>query len=400
MIDRSPRERDVRSQDAESLHGLLTPTEEEARAGIQGLHVEQEHLSEDQRRKRNRTRRNVLISAAAVFAVALIMVGSIIGPRLGLFENKDYAGDGNGTSVEVTVAQGDSNMTVATKLEQKGVIADARHFVKVFEKNADGQFIQPGTFELEKKMSSRAALDTLLGEATHYVAIAQGQRKGETFQDLAEATGINIAKFKALDENPEQFGIPSQFPSLEGWLHPGEYRFPLDVTAEEVIQKLVEATRKDLQDLGVTGDQEVFRVLTIASILELEAKPEDYRAVAGAIENRISEPDGETNGYIQSDATVTYGLDKKTYQITPEEKADASNPYNTFVHKGLPAGPIDSPTKKAMAAAADPEENDYFYWVTVNLKTGETKFAETYAEHQKNVEQYQQWCAEHEGQCQ
>lgn len=403
MTDRSSRGESPRGEDVETLHGLLAPTEEEARAGIRGLRVEHEDWSEEQRRRRNKGRRNVLISAIAVFAVALFVVGAMIGPRLGLFEKKDYAGSGNGNAVEVTVAEGDSNQTIAQKLEQQGVVADADYFVETFEEKSDGSFIQPGTFELQEQMSSESALDALLGlgeSATHYVAIAQGQRKGETFAKLAEGTGIPVSEFEALDEDPQQFGIPDSFPSLEGWLHPGEYRFATDITADQVIQQMVDLTRSDLDDLGVTSDEDVFHIVTVASILELEATPKDYRAVAGAIENRINEPMGETNGFIQSDATVTYGLGTKTYHVSDEEKADESNLYNTFAHKGLPVGPIDSPTKEAMAAAADPDDNDYFYWVTVNLETGETKFAETFAEHEQNVSEYQQWCADHEDQCQ
>jgi UPF0755 protein len=87
-------------------------------------------------------------------------------------------------------------------------------------------------------------------------------------------------------------------------------------------------------------------------------------------------------------------------QLTDRQKQDASNPYNTYVHTGLPPGPIGSPGSKAVAAAAHPTANDYLYWVTVNLDTGETKFAKTYAEHQGYVAQYQQWCTANPGKCQ
>ena len=259
--------------------------------------------------------------------------------------------------------------------------------------------IVPAHFEVE---SAEAAVDALLGtggEAVHYVAINQTLRKDEAFKALADGTGIPVSEFEQLDKDPAKFGIPSQFPSLEGYLHPGEYRFKTDATAEDIIREMLDKTKADLKSAGVTGHQHTFDVLTIASILEFEATPQDYRAVAGAIHNRIDNPGGETNGYLQSDATVAYGLGEKTYQITAEQKQDASNRYNTFANKGLPEGPIGSPGLKAIQAAQNPQKNDYYYWVTVNLDTGETKFAKTYAEHQKNVEEYQSWCSDHEGKC-
>ncbi|WP_138418920.1 endolytic transglycosylase MltG, partial [Sinomonas gamaensis] len=93
------------------------------------------------------------------------------------------------------------------------------------------------------------------------------------------------------------------------------------------------------------------------------------------------------------------GLGTKTVQLTDAQKQDGNNAYNTYVHQGLPPGPIGSPGAKAVAAAAHPTANDYLFWVTVNLDTGETKFAKTYAEHQTYVAQYQQWCNANAGKC-
>ena len=131
---------------------------------------------------------------------------------------------------------------------------------------------------------------------------------------------------------------------MEGWLHPGEYRIPKEGTdAKKIIEAMVSRTKADLQEAGVSGDQRTFEVLTKASIVELEAPPKDYVAVAGIINNRLNNPKGETNGLIQSDATVTYGLGVRSYHLTEEQKADKNNKYNTYANTGLPAGPIASP---------------------------------------------------------
>jgi UPF0755 protein len=155
----------------------------------------------------------------------------------------------------------------------------------------------------------------------------------------------------------------------------------------------------ELKQDGITDPAKQYEVLTVASIVQAEGGQADYGNVAGAIYNRLK-PNDQTNGLVQSDATVTYGLGTKTVQLTDAQKADANNAYNTYVHTGLPPGPIGSPGSKAVAAAAHPTPNDYLFWVTVNLDTGETKFAKTYAEHQGYVAQYQQWCTANAGKCQ
>ncbi|MBE8526517.1 endolytic transglycosylase MltG [Amycolatopsis sp. H6(2020)] len=402
MSDDSTRRRPSPSEDEAGLHDILAPSDADRRDGVLGLRVEDEDITPEQARRRRNRRKQSLVAAVLVFVLALVVSGAIVGPKLGLFQAKEYDGNGNGTDVTFTVSAGETNQQIAQGLEDKGVVADAGRFVDVFEEKSDGSFIQPGTFQLQERMSSAAAVDALLGtggEAVHYVAINQTLRKDEAFKALADGTGIPVSEFEQLDRDPGKFGIPSQFPSLEGYLHPGEYRFKTDATAEDIIREMVDKTKADLKTAGVSGDQHTFDVLTIASILEFEATPQDYPAVAGAIHNRIDNPGGETNGYLQSDATVAYGLGEKTYQITAEQKQDASNRYNTFANKGLPEGPIGSPGLQAIQAAQNPQKNDYYYWVTVNLDTGETKFAKTYAEHQKNVEEYQSWCSDHEGKC-
>ena len=377
---------------------LSSPESPEEDARLSGA-FEHRDVSPEQALRRKRRSRASMATAIALFIAALLIVVVVLGSATGLFERQDYHGGGD-ENVDFTVADGQTTGQIATELESQQIVADASYFVSRFQKRYPEEFIQPGQYQLKTRMSSDAAIDELMerDEASHYAAIAQTQRMDATFKALAEATGIGKADFEALSEDTATFGIPEKFPTLEGWLHPGEYRFPLDASAEDVIRDMVDRTRKSLEDNGVAEDR-WFEVLTVGSIVEFEGNPDIYAEVAGAIDNRIENPDGETSGYIQSDATVTYGLNKKSYHITEDEKRDKSNPYNTYAHKGLPVGPIGSPGDEAIKAAADPDDNDYYYWVTVNLDTGETKFSKTYEQHQRYVEQYQQWCSEHEDKC-
>lgn len=360
---------------------------------------EHHDVSPEQVLRRKRRSKASMATAIALFAAALLIVIAVLGSAFGLFERRDYQGAGD-ENVDFSVAEGQSTGQIATDLQSQQIVANAAYFVSRFQNRYPEDFIQPGEYQLKTHMSSDTAIDALMerGDATHYAAIAQTQRMDATFDALAESTGIKKSEFEALSKATAKFGIPEKFPTLEGWLHPGEYRFPLDATAEDVIREMVERTKQTLKDNDVAQDR-WFEVLTIGSIVEFEGNPEIYAQVAGAIENRINNPDSETSGYIQSDATVTYGLGKHSYHITEDEKRDKSNPYNTYAHKGLPVGPIGSPGNGAIKAAAHPDHNDYYYWVTVNLDTGETKFSKTYEQHQRYVEQYQQWCSEHEDKC-
>lgn len=381
-----------------SLRGLLDAPASRQTGGS-GV-FEHEELTPEQIRRRKRRGRASLTTAVALFLLAALITVSVLGSTFGWFEVRDYRGDGK-DPVTFSVSEGATTGQIAVALEQQGIVADSQTFIETYQEDHAEQFIQPGEYELRTEMSSEAVVGALMeeDEATHYAAVAQTLRMTEVFEILSKSTGLPVAEFEAFREDTATFGIPDRFPTLEGWLHPGEYRFPLDATAEEVLQAMVDRTQETLDENGITEEDRVFEVLTIGSIIEFEVQPEHYDVVAGAIENRLQNPEGETAGFIQSDASVTYGLGRKSFDFSDEERRDTSNEYNTFANPGLPVGPIGSPGDAAMKAAADPQENDYYFWVTVNLDTGETKFAETYAEHLGYVEEYNQWCSENEGRC-
>lgn len=397
--NRGPTDNGVsRAENSGGAVGTLESSDGAQRHGLSGAFEHHDVTPEMEARQKRRSLVS-LIAAIALFIAALLIVVSVLGSAFGLFERKDYNGSGD-EAVNFSVGDGQSTGQIAASLQSEDIVADAGYFVESFQDRYPEDYIQPGDYQLKTQMSSDAAIDVLMerDEATHYAAIDQTQRMGDTFQTLSESTGIEQSEFEAFEEDTDRFGIPGEFPTLEGWLHPGEYRFPLDYTPEQIIQEMVDRTKETLNNNDVPEDQ-WFRVVTVASLVEFEGVPDIYPEVAGAIYNRIDRPDEETNGFIQSDATVAYGLGKRSYHISDEEKQDKSNEYNTFAHPGLPAGPIGSPGDRSIDAAANPDDNDYYYWVTVNLDTGETKFAENFEEHSRNVEEYQQWCSENEGKC-
>ncbi|GAA4037296.1 hypothetical protein GCM10023063_22800 [Arthrobacter methylotrophus] len=348
---------------------------------------------------RRRRRLVALLLSLTVFVAAVAIGAQFLKPLLGMDKVSDYPGPGTG-SVTVTVAPGSGPKLVATTLQSQHVIANADTFLAAF--TAAGGELSPGDFTFRTEMKNSDAVNVLLGKDSSkvmYFALSAGLRIGESLDAISKGSGIPVSELKALSDSPAQFGVPAPAKNLEGFLAPGEYRFPLGTSAKDILQKLVTATTDELKAQGVTDPARQYQIITVASIVQAEGGQADYGNVAGAIYNRLKPGNTETNGLIQSDATVTYGLGTKTFHLTDAEKADKSNPYNTYANVGLPVGPIGSPGKTAIDAAAKPTANNYLYWVTINLDTKETKFSSTLAEHLRYVDQYNQWCAANAGRC-
>lgn len=353
------------------------------------------------RKVRRRRRTVVMFLIIGVFVVAGVLAFQAVRPLLNIDPPKDYAGPGNGQVVYI-LPEGATGRTVASELFSKGVVASEAAFIDALNQaNATGS-LQPAAYRFKREMKASDAVQVLLDAAqnkVHYVPIQQNLRQREVFDVLAKTTRIPVEQFNELAKNPSALGLPAQAPSLEGYLAPGEYTFPSGTTAQQILAKLIETTKTELTDFGVTDPVEQYRVLTIASIVEAEGNEQNYPMISGAIANRLNNTAGETGGRLESDATVAYGLNIKTYNITAAQKQDTANPYNTFAKQGLPVGPIGSPKIKAIQAAAQPQSNPYYFWVTVNLDTGETLYATTLAEHNANVMKYQAWCKANTGRC-
>lgn len=351
------------------------------------------------RKVRRRRRFLALLLTLSVFIVALAVGAQFLKPLLGGDTAADYPGPGTG-EVMITVPPGAGPRSVATELQDKNVVADADTFLREFV--ASGGALAPGDFTMRHEMKNSDAVAVLLNKEqgkVMYFALSAGLRIGESLEAISEGTGVPVAQLKELSDSPAQFGVPAKAANLEGFLAPGEYRFPLGTPAKDVLQKLVTTTLDELTSQGVTDPAKQYDVITVASIVQAEGGQAEYGDVAGAIYNRLKPDNLETNGLIQSDATVTYGLGIKSFHIDEDQKADKSNPYNTYANQGLPVGPIGSPGKTAIDAAAKPKTNEYLYWVTINLDTKETLFSKTLAEHNVYVARYNAWCGDNPGRC-
>ena len=159
------------------------------------------------------------------------------------------------------------------------------------------------------------------------------------------------------------------------------------------------ASEADLESAAAELGYTPAELMTVASLVESEAaRDEDRAKVARVIYNRLE--GDETNGLLQIDATVNYAADQELGAVPTTEDLEIDSPYNTYKNPGLPPTPIEAPGDAAIEAAAHPAEGDWYYYVTVNLRTGETKFAETYDEFLGYKDELREYCeTESQGAC-
>lgn len=345
------------------------------------------------RRRRNITLTVALLGFAALMGGFVMILQSLLGGD----SDYDYEAQA-GDTVEFEVFQGDGFSSVQQRLVNEEIVASSEAFQEAMANLGEEPILHPGTFEMREEMPAEDAVSALFAEADQqgYIALADGWRIDQILEAIASAPGIDIEleTLQELNENPQQFGLPEEAEDLEGFIASGEYQPSADATAEEILQSMVDSTFERLEAEGVTDPDEQWRTIIIASLITAEGLPQDYDAIAGAIENRLQDEDGETSGFLQIDAAVNYGRGVHGVHFGDEVRQDASNPYNTYQHPGLTPGPIGAPHPEAVTAAADPDDNDYLFWVTVNLETGETRFAPTYDEHLDNVDEFNRWCEE------
>ncbi|WP_448623708.1 endolytic transglycosylase MltG [Geodermatophilus sp. URMC 64] len=349
----------------------------------------------DRRSGRRRRRRPVAVLLSLVVLAALVG-GVFFGGQklLGLFTAEDYTGQGTG-SVDIRVQNGDTLSDIGRTLVEADVIASVSPFVDAAETEPDAMGITAGVYRLRHQMSGAAALDLLLDPAARLVSrvtIPEGLIVTETLQRIADTANLPIADLQAAAADPAALGLPAYANgSLEGFLFPATYDVEPGDTAADVLRGMVARTTQALDELGVPQDQRL-TVLTKASLVQAEASStEDMAKVAQVLENRlrISMP-------LQLDTTVNYANGKSGITTTPEDRANPS-PYNTYLHPGLPPGPIGNPGEDAIRAVLNPTPGDWLFFVVVNPDSGETRFAVTAEEHNANVALFQQWLREHPG---
>lgn len=342
------------------------------------------------RRKRRRSLAAVVIALALLVAAGLVVV-KFLTP---LFDGgssaavvSDYPGPGRG-SVQVLVNPGDSGSAIGAALAEAGVVGTQKAFTAAYVANPDAASIQPGTYELLLEMRAADAVVALLDPArrvSYKVTVPEGLTRAQIFERVSSITTIPVADLEAAAADPA-IGLPAESGgNVEGWLFPATYQFEPGSTATAILTQMVAKTVAVLDAAGVPVDQRE-TVLIKASLVEREGKSSEDRAkIAQAIENRLGR-----EMRLEIDASLAYGLGKPGTGITNADK-DSDSPFNLYRVTGLPPTPIASPGQDAITAVLNPTPGDWLFWVTVNLATGETQFANNLADHNANVQKLRQW---------
>jgi len=378
------------------------PTSAPPREPVQPLTRRERRQAEADRRDREpRRRRRGWIGWLVALLVVLLAAGGAawwawtyhedrVRELLGWELPSDYEGAGNGVEAVVVVRSGDIGEDVARTLVDAGVTMTFKGTYAYMLSHPDISYV-PGSYRLQEHMSAASALTALQDPAnrvTDRVTIPEGLSFEDALALIASATDIPLADLEAQAADYTQFGVPADAPSIEGFLFPATYTFDPGTTAHDAIQRLVDEMFSRLDAAGVAPEDRL-RVLTLAGLVQREAGSDaDMPKIARVFLNRIDQ-----GMLLQSDATVAYGTgNTHTVWTTGAERNDPSNPYNTYVHPGLPVGPIGLPGEAAIDAALHPADGPWLFFVPVNLKTGETVFSTTAAEHDAAVKQLQAWC--------
>ena len=337
-----------------------------------------------------RGRRNLFISLVTV--AALLLGGGIavaisydsIKNYLSKFVIEDYNQEA-GPETTITIIEGDDGAAVAKKMVEADIV---KSFDAVYREMLNADFtIYPGTYAFPTKLSGAQALRILIegkNRVVNQVTIPEGMRIQQIVPLVSEALGIDEAElFDALDSQMSR--IDDRAPTLEGYLFPATYTFDPNVDAITVISTMVDRMEAELASFG-RELKDSHDLLSLAALIQAEGKhEEDFFKISRVFANRL-----DKGMLLQSDPTVKYRYQGEQSNFTDGVK-DASNPFNTYIYKGVPVGPVGNPGSLAIEAALRPADGNWLFFVAINLKTGETVFSETLAEHERAAELYRQW---------
>lgn len=285
-----------------------------------------------------------------------------------------------GQPVDIVVNSGDSLSVLAARLAEAGVVASATGFLATAELDDRASRIGPGVYSLKTGMDPAQVIEAMLDPSSRAapLVLPEGLRLDETLRITADRTGLPLAELQAAAADGEGLGLPDWSQDrAEGFLFPASYDVIPGRTAPEVLGAMVrrfdiaaDEVRlvKRAKRLGLSP----YEVLTVASLVQAEAAPQDFRKVARVVYNRLAQ-----GMKLQFDSTVNYALKQDTFFLT-EEMLATTSPYNTFVIDGLPPGPINSPGQEAIEAALNPASGDWLYFVTVDPDTLTTRFTSDY----------------------
>jgi len=329
------------------------------------------------------------VRKALRYILILAIIGVlIIGGGLGaLYLIPNTFAQDDGTQVLV-IEKGQTGSEIADMLFERGLIRSTQGFKLWLYLSGTNDKLQTGHYQIPNKVTVRELISLL--QEGHVESIRVTIPEGYTVGDIAIVLEKNqimkakdfLAEAKTYVPYPYMKGTkPATYP-VEGFLFPSTYEIPVGATPREVIQMMADemnryltpAVKKQIQAQHMS----IHDFVTLASIVERESLFDaDRPTIAGVFKKRLA------HGIpLQSDATISYVLGYAKENVTIGD-TQLQSPYNTYVSKGLPPGPIANPGKKSLDAVLHSENTDYLYFVAD--KEGHNHFSKTYEEHLAEV---------------
>ncbi len=295
----------------------------------------------------------------------------------------------NTETVKFEIEAGQGAGDLSEVLLSDGLIRDKLVFRVYLYTTGKYKEIQPGVYFLEPELKLKELVSEITPDPDKKteveIKIIEGWSSMDIGEYLEEQGLVDQVDFMELVETTDSRDIipgksywfltdkPSN-QGLEGYLFPDTYRVYTDSTGEEIIEKMLDNFEKKVEDVD-------YDTLVLASIIEKELRAKEEREIgAGIFFNRL-----ENGVALQSDATVNYVTGKATTMPSLED-LQANSEYNTYMYKGLPPGPICSPSLASIEAVLNPIESDYMYFLT--KPDGTAVFSYTYDEHLENKAKY------------
>jgi UPF0755 protein len=304
------------------------------------------------------------------------------------------------TPVVFVVEPGETAGDIALRLKQLGLITDAELFRQLAQYEKADSKLEAGRYELRANMTMREIIEALQHGRLQEIAVTipEGWRAEQIAEMLAEEVGVSSDEFLGLVQGGAfDYGFLQARPpgaTLEGFLFPDTYLLPVQPTILEIIERMLanfdQRFTSEMRQAAVEQEMTSYQVVTLASIVEREAVVAEERPViAGVFLNRL-----EKGMNLDSCPTVQYalGYQEDTSQwwktpVTLEECNHVDSPYNTYLHQGLPPGPICNPGLASIQAVLEPVKTDYLYFLAKG--DGSHAFATTFEEHLQNQQKYQ-----------
>lgn len=334
----------------------------------------QERRRSSQPARKKKKKRSVL-SSSMTYILMVCGVSFILATVGWTIANDMLALNKEEREAVITIKDESDFGSVVDQLKDNGIIKYKTMF-RLFAAFTGGtDKVSAGQYTLDTNMDYNAILNSLSSGSSKRtnttVTIPEGYTVRQIFQ-LLEKNGVStVEKLEDMAANHDYAfsflqDIPLGDPTrLEGYLFPDTYQFYMGEDPKYVINKMLvnfdakvnDSIRQQIWDQG----KSIGEILTVASMIEKETDGTDRATIASVIYNRLNNPSGGTQGYLQIDATIQYVLPEGEI-VSEEDYQTVQSPYNTYLNKGLPPGPISNPGMESIMAAINPEKTNYFYY--------------------------------------